>query len=217
MFTGIVQHVGRITAFQPTPAGVRLTLDPCGWSHRPARGDSIAVSGTCLTVVQVEAGAWSFDVIPQTLARTTLGSMGSSSASMGSASVDAARQPGRSVNLEHAVLASTPMGGHIVQGHVDGVGRVAAISTTGEWRVRIEPPADAASSIVAQGSITVDGVSLTVAGAAADGSWFEVALIPETLARTTLASLAVGDAVNIEVDHLAKLIAREVERRLARG
>jgi riboflavin synthase len=121
------------------------------------------------------------------------------------------------VNLEHAVLASTPMGGHIVQGHVDGVGRVAAITTTGEWRVRIEPPADAASSIVAQGSITVDGVSLTVAGAAADGSWFEVALIPETLARTTLASLAVGDAVNIEVDHLAKLIAREVERRLARG
>lgn len=210
MFTGIVQHVGRITAAQPTAAGVRLTLDPCGWSHRPARGDSIAVSGTCLTVVQVEAGAWSFDVIPQTLARTTLGSMGS-------ASVDAARQPGRSVNLEHAVLASTPMGGHIVQGHVDGVGRVAAISTTGEWRVRIEPPADAASSIVAQGSITVDGVSLTVAGAAADGSWFEVALIPETLARTTLASLAVGDAVNIEVDHLAKLIAREVERRLARG
>jgi riboflavin synthase len=210
MFTGIVQHVGRITAFQPTPAGVRLTLDPCGWSHRPARGDSIAVSGTCLTVVQVEAGAWSFDVIPQTLARTTLGSMGS-------ASGDAALQPGRSVNLEHAVLASTPMGGHIVQGHVDGVGRVAAITTTGEWRVRIEPPADAASSIVAQGSITVDGVSLTVAGAAADGSWFEVALIPETLARTTLASLAVGDAVNIEVDHLAKLIAREVERRLARG
>jgi riboflavin synthase len=210
MFTGIVQHVGRITAAQPTAAGVRLTLDPCGWSHRPARGDSIAVSGTCLTVVQVEAGAWSFDVIPQTLARTTLGSMGS-------ASGDAALQPGRSVNLEHAVLASTPMGGHIVQGHVDGVGRVAAISTTGEWRVRIEPPADAASSIVAQGSITVDGVSLTVAGAAADGSWFEVALIPETLARTTLASLAVGDAVNIEVDHLAKLIAREVERRLARG
>jgi riboflavin synthase len=210
MFTGIVQHVGRITAFQPTPAGVRLTLDPCGWSHRPARGDSIAVSGTCLTVVQVEAGAWSFDVIPQTLARTTLGSMGS-------ASGDAALQPGRSVNLEHAVLASTPMGGHIVQGHVDGVGRVAAITTTGEWRVRIEPPADAASSIVAQGSITVDGVSLTVAGAAADGSWFEVALIPVTLARTTLASLAVGDAVNIEVDHLAKLIAREVERRLARG
>lgn len=210
MFTGIVQHVGRITAVQPTPAGVRLTLDPCGWSHRPARGDSIAVSGTCLTVVQVEAGAWSFDVIPQTLARTTLGSMGS-------ASGDAALQPGRSVNLEHAVLASTPMGGHIVQGHVDGVGRVTAITTTGEWRVRIEPPADAASSIVAQGSITVDGVSLTVAGAAADGSWFEVALIPETLARTTLASLAVGDAVNIEVDHLAKLIAREVERRLARG
>jgi len=210
MFTGIVQHVGRITAAQPTAAGVRLTLDPCGWSHRPARGDSIAVSGTCLTVVQVEAGAWSFEVIPQTLARTTLGSMGS-------ASGDAALQPGRSVNLEHAVLASTPMGGHIVQGHVDGVGRVAAITTTGEWRVRIEPPADAASSIVAQGSITVDGVSLTVAGAAADGSWFEVALIPETLARTTLASLAVGDAVNIEVDHLAKLIAREVERRLARG
>jgi riboflavin synthase len=210
MFTGIVQHVGRITAAQPTAAGLRLTLDPCGWSHRPARGESIAVSGTCLTVVQVDAGAWSFDVIPQTLARTTLGSMGS-------ASGDAALQPGRSVNLEHAVLASTPMGGHIVQGHVDGVGRVTAITTTGEWRVRIEPPADAASSIVAQGSITVDGVSLTVAGAAADGSWFEVALIPETLARTTLASLAVGDAVNIEVDHLAKLIAREVERRLARS
>ncbi|MEY4104159.1 MAG: riboflavin synthase alpha chain [Planctomycetota bacterium] len=209
MFTGIVQHVGRITAAEPTAAGVRLILDPCGWAHAPARGDSIGVSGTCLTVVRVEASAWSFDVIPQTLARTTLGSMVSASGA-------AVQQPGRSVNLEHAVLASTPMGGHIVQGHVDGVGRVAAIMTEGQWRVRIEPPAEAAPCIVAQGSITVDGVSLTVADAADDGAWFEVALIPETLARTTLRDLAVGDLVNIEADHLAKLVAREVAR-LMRG
>jgi len=199
MFTGIVQHVGRITAAAPTPSGVRLTLDPCGWSHEPARGDSISVSGTCLTVVEARSGAWSFDVIPQTLARTTLGS------------VTAAR----GVNLEHAVLASTPMGGHIVQGHVDGLGRVASIQTSGQWRVRIEPPEEAARFIVAQGSIAVDGVSLTVADAAADGAWFEVALIPETLARTTLAALEVGDAVNIEADHLSKLIAREVARQMA--
>ena len=200
MFTGIVQHVGRITAAEPTPAGVRLTLDPCGWSHEPARGDSISVSGTCLTVVEARPGAWSFDVIPQTLARTALGTLASLP---------------RAVNLEHAVLASTPMGGHIVQGHVDGLGRVASIQTSGQWRVRIEPPEEAARFIVAQGSIAVDGVSLTVADAATDGAWFEVALIPETLARTTLAALALGDAVNIEADHLSKLIAREVARQMA--
>lgn len=199
MFTGIVQHVGRITAAAPTPAGVRLTLDPCGWSHEPARGDSISVSGTCLTVVEAGPGAWSFDVIPQTLARTTLGSVAAA----------------RGVNLEHALLASTPMGGHIVQGHVDGLGRVASIQTSGQWRVRIEPPEEAARFIVAQGSIAVDGVSLTIADAAPDGAWFEVALIPETLSRTTLAALAVGDAVNIEADHLSKLIAREVARQMA--
>jgi riboflavin synthase len=199
MFTGIVQHVGRITAADPSAAGVRLTLDPCGWSHRPARGDSISVSGTCLTVVEAEPGSWAFDVIPQTLARTTLGLVSTP----------------RAVNLEHAVLASTPMGGHIVQGHVDGPGRVAGIQSTGQWRVRIEPPEAVARFIVAQGSIAVDGVSLTVADAAADGAWFEVALIPETLSRTTLAALALGDAVNIEADHLSKLIAREVARQMA--
>jgi riboflavin synthase len=201
MFTGIVQHVGRITAAEPTDAGIRLRLDPCGWSHCPARGDSISVSGTCLTVVEVANGAWSFDVIPQTLARTTLGSAVAS----------------RGVNLEHAVLASTPLGGHIVQGHVDGLGRVVSVQTSGQWRVRIEPPVEVARFIVAQGSIAVEGVSLTVADAATDGAWFEVALIPETLVRTTLASLAVGDAVNIEADHLSKIIALEVERRLSQG
>ncbi|MBM4052510.1 MAG: riboflavin synthase [Planctomycetes bacterium] len=199
MFTGIVQHVGRITAATPGAAGVRLTLDPCGWSHRPARGDSIAVSGTCLTVVDAQSAAWSFDVVPQTLSRTTLGT--------------AVTQ--RRVNLEHAVLASTPMGGHIVQGHIDGLGRVAGVQTSGQWRVRIAPPEAVARFIVAQGSITVDGVSLTVADAASDGAWFEIALIPETLERTTLAALAVGDAVNLEADHLSKLIAHEVARQLA--
>ena len=202
MFTGIVQHVGRITAAEPSAAGVRLVLDPCGWSHEPARGDSISVSGTCLTVVQAQPGAWSFDVIPQTLERTVLGSLASLP---------------RSVNLEHAVLASTPMGGHIVQGHVDGLGRVVSIQTSGQWRVRLEPPEAVARFIVSQGSIAVDGVSLTVADAAADGTWFDVALIPETLSRTTLAGLAVGDAVNIEADHLSKLIAREVARQLSGG
>ena len=200
MFTGIVQHVGRITAAEPSAAGVRLVLDPCGWSHAPARGDSISVSGTCLTVVDATDGAWSFDVIPQTLERTALGSLASLP---------------RAVNLEHAVLASTPMGGHIVQGHVDGLGHVVSIQTSGQWRVRIEPPEAAARFIVAQGSITVDGVSLTIADAAPDGAWFEVALIPETLSRTTLAGLAIGDAVNIEADHLSKLIAREVARQMA--
>lgn len=199
MFTGIVQHVGRITAVAPSSAGVRLTVDPCGWSHQPARGDSIAVSGICLTVVDAQPAAWSFDVVPQTLALTTLGAASS----------------GRRVNLEHATLASTPMGGHIVQGHVDGLGRVASIMSSGQWRVRIEVPAAIAACIVAQGSIAVDGVSLTVADAARDGAWFEVALIPETLERTTLAALAVGDAVNLEADHLSKLIAHHVARQTA--
>ena len=196
MFTGIVQHVGRITAAEPTASGIRITVDPCGWAHAPARGDSIGVSGTCLTVVESVDGAWAFDAVPQTLGRTTLGAL---------------HTLPRAVNLEHAVLASTPMGGHIVQGHVDGVGRVAAIMTEGQWRVRIEPPAEAAPCIVAQGSITVDGVSLTVVSVDDDG--FTVSLIPATLAHTTLGRLQVGDPVNLEVDAIAKYVERLLQAR----
>lgn len=199
MFTGLVQHVGQIVGAEPTASGVRIRVDPRGWSHAPSRGDSICVSGVCLTVLDAEPGAWAFDVVPQTLALTTLGRPGVT---------------GRPVNLEHAVLASTPLGGHLVQGHVDGVGRVAGVTNDGAVRLRIDLPGDMGHAVLAQGSIAIDGVSLTVAAASKDGSWIEVALIPETLSRTTLGRLAVGDEVNVEVDHLAKLIAREVARRL---
>ncbi len=200
MFTGLIQHIGRASRVSPSQAGVRLSLDPRGWMHQPQVGDSIAVDGVCLTVAGVE-GALEFDVIPQTLSLTTLGALA----------------VGDRVHLEHAVLASSPLGGHLVQGHVDEVGRVLAVDRARGWRVRIAPSGTVADTMLAQGSITVDGVSLTIAEADADRAWFEVALIPETLARTTLGELAEGDAVNLEADHLAKLIAREVARHMERA
>ncbi|MDX9911105.1 MAG: riboflavin synthase [Phycisphaerales bacterium] len=212
MFTGLVQHAGRIVSIEPSPAGKRLSVDAAGWDHRPGHGESISVSGCCLTLAAHEpadasgrAGVLAFDVIPQTLSLTTLG----------------ARTPGDRVNLERSLTASDLMGGHLVQGHVDGVGVVEGVVTEGEWRVRVRPPAELMRYMVPQGSVAIEGVSLTLAGvsdvgdASGRAGWIEVALIPTTLELTTLGDLRPGDRVNIEADVLAKTIAHQVERALA--
>lgn len=201
MFTGIVRHIGRVVSLTPTPAGQRIVLDPCGWSHHPQPGDSIACSGCCLTLVQpltASGGLFTFDAIPETLSKTTLGSW----------------TPGRRVNLEAAARAGDRLDGHIVQGHVDATATVDRVDTTDGWRTRIRVPPDLGRYLIPKGSIAVDGVSLTLAAVSPPGDptpWFEVALIPETLERTTLRDLQPGDAVNIECDATVKTIVQTVE------
>ncbi|MGP1272760.1 MAG: riboflavin synthase [Phycisphaerales bacterium] len=195
MFTGLVQTVGRLAAVERTPAGVRLTID-ASLLPSPEPGDSVCVSGCCLTLAApstpLDAGglALHFDVVPESIQRTTLGRLA----------------PGSGVNLETSCTPATLLGGHIVQGHVEGLGRVAQIRTDGEWRVRIEAPAELMPCITPKGSITVDGVSLTVAAVEPAERWFEIALIPTTLDRTTLADLRVGEACNLETDILARTV-----------
>jgi len=200
MFTGIVEHQGAVAALRPESWGSRLEIDPRGWAHVPRDGDSVSVNGCCLTVVGTPRPGepLRFDVIPQTLSLTTVGALAA----------------GELVNLEHAATAATLLGGHIVQGHVDGVGTVASVSTAGgEWRTRVAAPPGFMEHVVERGSVAVDGVSLTVA-AAGDG-WFEVALIPATLAKTTLRDRTAGSRVNLEADVLAKMVAERVRRALA--
>lgn len=208
MFTGIVQHVGQVVSWQPPvgPRAQRLVIDPRGWVYQPKRGESICNSGVCLTVVPGPSASSEpavdhlhFDVIADTLAKTTLGVW----------------QPGRLINLEHAVLASTPMGGHVVQGHVDATAEVVAVESAAAWRVRVRPPAGLMLAMVPQGAICLDGVSLTIADL--DAQTVTVSLIPETLSQTTLGGLKVGDFVNVEADILTKTIVSVVERVLAAG
>ncbi len=190
MFTGIVREIGRVERIERSDAGARLRV-AAALADGLAGGDSVSVSGACLTVANRADGGFDADVVNQTLAVTTLGRL----------------EPEAPVNLELAVRAGEPLGGHFVQGHVDGIGTVVAVSPDGfSRRVRIDVPAGLRRYLVEHGSVAVDGVSLTVAGLA--DRWFEVALIPETLARTTLGNLAPGDSVNLEMD----LIARYAER-----
>lgn len=242
MFTGLVQSVGVVAQIQRHGKGVRLGIDPGRWSHRPSPGASISVSGCCLTIAGPSSGAkraptaksaprprtriLEFDVIQETLDKTRLGSL----------------RVGSRVNLEHAVTPATLLGGHLVQGHVDGVARVVKVQTGNDWRVWFELPSAGRASastpslaeyVIPKGSITVDGVSLTIAGlwggartpddainaSKADGArakkpsgkrtaprGFMVALIPTTLKETTLCDLRVGEVVNIEVDMMVKTV-----------
>ncbi len=203
MFTGLVEAMGDIVVARDTPAGRRLELDPGDWNHRPDLGASIAVSGCCLTVVEVLDGRFVFDVIHRTLELTTLGGLAA----------------GDRVNLEKSATLDTLLGGHLVQGHIDGVGTVREVDDGDDWRVRVSAPPEVAAHLVDRGSITVDGVSLTVARVLRDLAGrvdgFEVALIPETLARTTLSVRRAGDRVNLEADAMSKMIASHVERILA--
>ncbi|MHC4948377.1 MAG: riboflavin synthase [Planctomycetota bacterium] len=199
MFTGIVEQMGTVTAVEASASGRVLEIDADDWDHRAVPGESIAVDGCCLTVASLGAegpGRLRFDVIHQTLKMTVLG---------GLAAEDR-------VNLEHAATVGTLLGGHVVQGHIDGIGVVERVSTDEEgWRVRIRPPADLLDAIVPQGSIAVAGVSLTVA--ALDADVFEVALIPTTLELTTLGRLETGDRLNLETDYLVKAVVNYLRRQ----
>jgi len=188
MFTGIVRERGRIASLEEGPDGVRLQISAPETASQLGIGDSVSVSGACLTATAVSNGSFSVTAVAETLSRTTLGRL--------SAQDD--------VNLETAARVGDPLGGHFVQGHVDGLGRVASIREDG--RVWIEAAPEILRYCVEKGSIAVDGVSLTIAGLG-DGA-FEVALIPHTLEVTTLGALEPGDEVNLEVDVLAKYVER---------
>jgi riboflavin synthase len=199
VFTGIVEEVGTLVVREDAGDSAVLRIRARKAVEGVALGDSIAVNGVCLTVTGVEpegdgSGVWSTDVMAETLRRSSLGAVGA----------------GDGVNLERAVTVQTRLGGHMVQGHVDGVGTVVSRMPGEHWEVvRVAVPADLARYVVQKGSITVDGVSLTVS-ALGDGAepWFEVSLIQTTLRETTLGERAPGDRVNLEVDVIAKYVER---------
>ncbi|HTN54003.1 MAG TPA: riboflavin synthase [Anaeromyxobacter sp.] len=192
MFTGLVSDIGVVERVSPRQGGARLVLRPGRLEvDALALGESVACSGACLTVVERGGGLVAFDAVPETLARTTLGTW----------------RPGSRVNLERALALGDRLGGHLVQGHVDGVGEVLRRIPEGQGaRLTISLPAAIAPLVAEKGSIAVDGVSLTVAAAGRDR--FEVALIPETLSRTTLGEAGPGTRVNLEADVVARHVAR---------
>jgi riboflavin synthase len=192
VFTGLVQEIGTVVGLD----GGRLTISAPQTAARVQTGDSVAVDGVCLTVVARNDPALGFDAVPETLARTALGAL----------------EPGDHVNLESALRAGDALGGHYVQGHVDGVGTVRSVRGEGDGRrVAFDGPPELLRHVVEKGSIAVQGTSLTVAGV--DDHGFEVALIPHTLAATTLGALAPGDRVNLETDVLAKYVEKLLPRR----
>jgi riboflavin synthase len=191
MFTGIVEELGVVEGLADQGDAVRLTVRGPHVMADAALGDSVAVNGCCLTVAERDQETFTADVMRETLDKTALGDLG----------------PGDRVNLERAVTAQTRLGGHIVQGHVDGTGDILARTPSEHWElVEVGLPEDLARYLVAKGSITIDGVSLTVVEVGA-GS-VTVSLIPETLKRTTLGLKQVGDRVNLEVDVIAKYVER---------
>jgi riboflavin synthase len=197
MFTGIVEELGRVRRVTPNEGGARLVIDARAVLDDAALGASIAVNGCCLTVTDFDAGSFAADAVIETLARTNLGDLG----------------PGDPVNLERPLRLADRLGGHLVQGHVDatGVVRDRAPQPDGSTMVTIEAPDPVLRYVVHKGSITVDGVSLTIARCADDA--FAVALIPHTLAVTTLGASAPGTRVNLEVDLIAKYVERLLPTR----
>ncbi|WP_182335288.1 riboflavin synthase [Stenotrophomonas acidaminiphila] len=197
MFTGIIEGVGRLAAHEPVGGDVRFTFEVGSLPFEQVRlGESIAVNGVCLTVIAFDASSFQADASTETLGLTTLGRLA----------------PGAALNLERAMRPSDRLGGHLVSGHVDGIGTVLSIHDDARaQRWRFAAPAPLLRYIAKKGSICVDGVSLTVNEA--DAAGFEVALIPHTVAHTRFAHTGVGDAVNLEID----LVARYVERLLGQG
>jgi riboflavin synthase len=196
VFTGIVEELGSVEEVEPQGDAVRLTVRAEAVLEDARTGDSIAVNGCCLTVAETDGRTWTADVMQETLDRTSLGAL----------------VPGARVNLERAVTPTTRLGGHIVQGHVDGCAAIRRRTASDHWEVvEVGLPAGLGRYLVAKGSITVDGVSLTVVDVGDD--WFTVSLIPETLARTTLGHKQPGDAVNLEVDVVAKYVEKMVSSR----
>lgn len=195
MFTGIIEELGSVVSVDMSE-GARIVVSADLVTSEIANGDSISVNGVCLTALEVSPGSFAADVSPETLARTTLGRL----------------KPGSRVNLERAMLPTTRFGGHIVQGHVDGRGTfISAIQHGDFWTVRIGFPAELSRYLIHKGSVSVEGISLTIA-ALGDG-YFDVAVIPKTWEMTNLSTLEPGDSVNLEAD----VIAKYVERMLTSG
>ncbi len=197
MFTGIVEELGTVAGVEDLTDALRLRIAATTVLEGTGLGDSISVNGCCLTVVTIADGTWSADVMKESLDKTAMGTV----------------HVGDAVNLERAVTAEKRLGGHVVQGHVDAVGTVLSRSPSEHWDVvEISLPHGLTRYLVDKGSITVDGISLTVVEARAES--FTISLIPETLARTTLGTRGVGDQVNLEVDILAKHVEKLLAARL---
>ena len=199
MFTGIIEELGEVTAWQPSGDSARVTVRAPLAASDARHGDSISVNGVCLTVVAQGDDWFTADVMAESIAASTVGSL----------------TPGDHVNIERAASLGDRLGGHIVQGHVDGTATILSTEDGAAWRVvRLALPAELSALVTRKGSIAIDGVSLTVSAVsdpAEEQQWFEVSLIPETLAATTLGSKSAGDSVNLETD----ILARHVERLLA--
>jgi riboflavin synthase len=196
MFTGIVEELGRVKAIETLPDALRITIEGPKVVSDVNRGESISVSGACLTAVEHDATSFTADVMQETIRLTSLDGI----------------KVGDPVNLERAMTAATRFGGHVVLGHVDGVGQVVSRTPSENWEwVRISIPKDLMKYVVLKGSITLDGISLTVNEIGDD--WVGLSLIPETLAVTTLGFKQPGDKVNVEVDIMAKHIERLIEMR----
>jgi len=196
MFTGLILLDGEVGEIREGEGSARLTIRVPTTEEPLRAGESIAVDGVCLTVARVRSDGFEADVIAETLSRTTLGSL----------------RAGQRVNLERSLRWTDRLGGHLVQGHVDGTATVEAVEQVGDdYRVRLEAPPGLRRFLPFKGSVALQGVSLTIA--AVGPAWFEVALIPETLARTNLSALKVGDRVNVEVDLLARYLDTLLEKR----
>jgi riboflavin synthase len=196
VFTGIIEELGRVSALEDQAGGVRIVIDASVVNEGTAEGDSIAVNGVCLTALDVQSGSFAADVSPETLSVTTIGTL----------------TVGSSVNLERAVTPATRLGGHIVQGHVDARGTFVSADQAGDyWTVTFRFPPQIAPYLIHKGSITVEGISLTVAALHDDA--FEVAVIPKTWEKTNLSTLAAGSPVNLEADLIAKYIERMIQTR----
>ena len=197
MFTGLIEELGSVSAIEPQQDSMRLTIKGVITLGDLKRGDSIAVNGACLTAVEIDSAGFTADVMQETLNKTALGNL----------------KVGTPVNLERAMTAATRFGGHMVLGHVDGVGIFVSREPSENWHwVKIELPEDLMRYVVLKGSITLDGISLTVNDI--DGNVIGLSLIPETLKLTTLGSKSAGDQVNVEVDVMAKHIEKLMDARL---
>jgi riboflavin synthase len=197
VFTGLVQALGEIAAVVPEGPGVRLTIREAQVAQRTTIGDSVAINGCCLTAVSVDGDALAFEAGAETLSRTNLGRL----------------RPRDRANLESSLRMGDPLGGHLVTGHIDGLGTVASREDDGPWStLRFRAPAALLRQMASKGSIAVDGVSLTLVDV--DDAQFSVALIPHTLAATTLGTRRVGDEVNLETDVLAKYVERQLAARM---
>ena len=197
MFTGLVEALGKVSSVEKSAESAVFTFNSVPFADQLQVGDSVSVNGTCLTVINHDGDSFSVDVMTQTLKLTSLQTL----------------QTGDAVNLERAALVSSRLGGHIVQGHIDGTGSIALLQPGEKWlQMDINFPSELMKYVVPQGSICIDGVSLTVGSVADDLNLITVWLIPETLAKTNLSAKQLGDLVNIEVDVLAKYVERLTKR-----